>query len=149
MVFNKAIFHNDKGEFIKSVGFPRNTKKFFWEKKAYVVHKDATRRRLRGFLGLWDTDEYLYNIKNTHPIVLDEKPLVTLNMNGGEKEYCQVINSEELYAMLETKLAQDLNNIARRKSLKDLLTGKNLIIAGVVIVAVLFIANGGLKDLLP
>jgi hypothetical protein len=122
-----ALFYDDKGEFITRHRIGRWEKIFKYKNKSFnVIEDEATITEIKG---LWhDRYYYHYNINNPNPMRL-------------KKVAEPIINSDIYNVQLETKVARDLNDLAKT-GLSALLTPRNIIIAIVIIGILVYLLTG-------
>lgn len=131
MIIYKAWFWNEAGIFEDSRTITkkeRNEGRFKKDKKIYIYDSNASYKDSK-FIPFIKKRFFFYNIKEIKPI----------NM---KTEKVSAIEPELLHVMLETEVAKQLNNVDK-KGLKDLFTGRNILIGIVGIIAFIFIMNGG------
>lgn len=124
-----ALFFDDNGEFIKRIKFKRKDRVFTYERKKYNVEIQNATFYPKRFLIFFKSYFYFYNINNPSPLSF-------------EKVVEPVINPELYNIMLETKVARDLNDL-HKDFLGKLLTPRNIFIGIILVIAIIYFAQGG------
>lgn len=128
---NRIWFFDARGEYFGKKGFSKHQKYVKYSKGAYnISFQDSSFKEDNPLpFGIWKRRTYFYNIDNPNPIKLDKKaePLI----------------SPELYNVnLETNVAKQLNDLAK-KGLMDFINPKTLIILGVLAAVAIYFLQGG------
>lgn len=123
-----AIIFDDDGYYVKTIKINKSSKTFKDKINRYNIDilngSYSVEKRL-----FFDRKYYYYNQNDPNPLRIDKKSIPIL--------------SPELYNIeLETHVARQLNNFGRNKLLA-LLTPRNLIILGIIIVVGVFFLKGG------
>lgn len=113
-----GAFYDDKGEYIGKKGFSKTDKSFDFAQGSFnVVPEKVTYTEVKRWY--WDVHIYHYNINNPNPFNFSKK--------------VEPIMDAELYnIMLKTKIARDLNDLAKGNRW-DWLNFKTIAIAAVII----------------
>ena len=130
--FYYALFFDDKGEFVKFTKFNPHS--------GYFTHKSGSFEgkynidllkpsvwKYRTFL--WDSYYYFYLLHNPDPILIN-------------KRVEPILNPELYHTLLETKVARELNDLAKPDWMK-LMTPTNILIAVIAIAVIVYFLTGG------
>ena len=124
----KAIFYDDRGEYIGTKKFDRKEAHFKYNDGAYNISiKDSTMFEVKGLF--FNKRYFQYNLNDPNPILMDKKR--------------EPIMNARLYNInLETKLAKQLNDLDKG-DWEKLFTFKNIVIVLAILGAVYYFASGG------
>lgn len=124
-----AEFYDESGVFHGSVNFGKADTYFTYSDGAYIVDiKNSSSKASNVIPGIWKRRTYTYNIDNPFPFRFDKK---------GEP----IINPKLLKIHLETKVAQDLNDLPKKGFLSKLLTPRNIAIALALVVVIWYVST--------
>lgn len=113
-----AYFYDDKGRFVGKKTFRKTDSLITFQGRKFNVNYNATWTYFNRWY--WDLEVYQYNLNNPDPFLLNKK--------------CQPLMSSEQYNIqLETKVARDLNDLAKGNFLANLNWTYILIGLGVII----------------
>lgn len=126
-----ANIYDKSGRIIGSVKFGKLDKTFkYGDKHRFNVDvENSSVLERRNLFGKVNRVEYTYNIDNPNPLIFN-------------KEIKSVLNPELYNVNIETKVAQDLNDLSKT-GLSQFLTPRNLIIGAVIIFAIIYFSKGG------
>jgi hypothetical protein len=127
-----AIFFDDKGEYLDVCKLKRSQDTFKYgsgkeQRQFNIILDNCTTFNRKGLL--FDKRYYFYNINNPMPLILNKR--------------CEPVFNSKLYnVMMETNVAQQLNDLAK-DSFAKYLTPRNIIIAIIIIGVIIYFASGG------
>lgn len=132
----KIILFDDKGEQIKIENLEKGTEKIRLKingkNRTYLINKktDNYIKIKNGLMGT--TKYYLFNLKQTNPF-----PLTSYNE--------QLVNSEDLDSIIETKVLKDLNQPPNANDWFNNIKIEHVLIGiGIIVVGVYFLQGGSL-----
>lgn len=122
---------DDTGKFENIISIPNKERKFNYSNGAYNIKlKEGSYFEKKNFWGK-KRRYYIYNKSCCDPFQI-----------GKEKN--ALIHPEDYHTLLNTEQLKKLNDVNSKKSLSDLLTPKNLIIGGVILIGIYLYSTGGL-----
>jgi hypothetical protein len=124
-----ACFYDDKGEFLGKKGFNKKASLLDYKDRSYnVLQTGVTSTPVKRWY--WDLEQYHYNINNPNPLNLS-------------KRVEPILSSEMYNIQLKTKVARDLNDLAKPGFKFDFKT----VMIIVAILAVIYALSTGAIDL--
>lgn len=128
---NYGIMFDETGKYLDTIKLPKKERKFKYSKGSYNIKlKEGSYFERKNFMGK-KRRYYIYNTAYGDPFKLD-------------KEKQPLMNPEDYHTLLNTEQLKKLNDVNSKKSLSDLLTPKNLIIGGAIILGIYLLSTGGL-----
>lgn len=125
----KAIFYDDKGDFVEVKQFSRKEKTFkAFGNKSFNINLNASYFDRKHFF--FDKRYFYYNINNPNPILMNKKAE-------------PIMDSESYNVNLETKVLRDLNELSKGKGWLSNLSTQQIIIILAIIGAIIYFATGG------
>ena len=126
----KAIFFDKKGEYHGAKRIRKNDEVIKYGEKTFNFNPDNTKHRIIGLFST--TDYYFFNVENTDGLILEGKPTVN------------VLNPSLYNIYLENDLARKLSDTGKGGLLKILSENPQMVIVGLVVVAVIiYFVTGG------
>lgn len=132
----RAWFFDSRGEYHGKKMFSKHASTIKYKDKTFIVDLDATYKKDYPFIisWIWERRTYFYNIDNPAPLKLDKKGI-------------PILTPEMLQIQLDTKIARDLNDLAKKNAFLAMFTPKRIILIALGALVVYLLLSGQLFHL--